>query len=462
MGRLEFVFFGESVLDVVGFFFGDEFRFLDFPEEEREEDEHEDADRDEGGPVLDVGAVVEGEDAEDRDREDAAEGAHQVDDGVGLRAERLHRDVGHQRDGGRTEGRHRDEGDEQEEHEDDERHRIVPRHRPGRVGEARVIDAVEDFVGPVGIFSLGEAAGDETLPVDILHFFIGIVVPAVVRPLGDLARGERILLALEDGGVGHAPFDHRDAPVGLPLVVVGDGCVVLGFGDFTAVIIGFGLFARSQGGGFAVLQERVEHDRLFGHVVVVVGDDVGGLDLYGLVVVGEGERDEREGGDDRAEEDVRRAAAGLRLRLVRQSAEQRQEEQGEDVVEGHDDAGPCLGQSELVDEDLGDDGVVGLPEHRNEEERDADEEYFLVVELHIKSPESSFCRKRIFRRVNPIISRLGMRFHTIWDRPKNIKARRVRASCGSFAPNDIACAEHGIAVGLVAENGVRRRLPADA
>ena len=63
----------------------------------------------------------------ERQHQDPAEGSHQVDHGVRLRAQRFDRDVRHQRDRRRTEDAHRNERDEQHRHEQHEDHAVLRR-----------------------------------------------------------------------------------------------------------------------------------------------------------------------------------------------------------------------------------------------------------------------------------------------------------------------------------------------
>ena len=111
--------------------------------------------------------------------------------------------------------------------------------------------------------------------------------------------------------------------------------------------------------------------------------------LGGVAVVEQGEDVHEDDGAARAEEDERHALADLRMAPVRQRAEERQQEQREDVVRRHDRAGEGLVHVEGLGEDQRHDAVIHLPERADGQKREADEDGALIVELHFSSP---FCK----------------------------------------------------------------------
>ena len=128
--------------------------------------------------------------------------------------------------------------------------------------------------------------------------------------------------------------------------------------------------AVGRGGG----QVRVI-ERLLGRGIVH-GD---GGEVFYLHVVREGEDDEERRGRDGAEDDEGRPAPAAALALVRDGAEERQQEERQHVVRRHDDAGERLRHAEFVREYLGYNGVVGLPEGADKEKGETDEDGALIV-----------------------------------------------------------------------------------
>ena len=168
------------------------------------------------------------------------------------------------------------------------------------------------------------------------------------------------------------------------VVVVRDG-LALGIGDL------------ARDGGKLILRKGIlEHEglavgRLERAVRLLLIDDAqsGGIvdrgsavEILQLRVVNERQADEGDGGDDCADEDKRCAAAALAGVLIRDRAEQRQQKQRQDVVERHDDTGPCLRHTEFVGQDQRDGVVVGLPERADQEKGKANADGAFVVELH--------------------------------------------------------------------------------
>ena len=68
--------------------------------------------------------------------------------------------------------------------------------------------------------------------------------------------------------------------------------------------------------------------------------------------------------------------------LVGQSTENRQHKHRQNVIQSHNDTGPGLAHAELVGEDHGDGGVVGLPEGADEEKGKAYQDGAFVIKLH--------------------------------------------------------------------------------
>ena len=75
---------------------------------------------------------------------------------------------------------------------------------------------------------------------------------------------------------------------------------------------------------------------------------------------------------------------------VRQSAEQRQQEQRQHVVQRHDAAGDGIADGEVLLEDQGDDGVIDLPEGADGQEGKSGEYGALDVELLHGDPSVGF------------------------------------------------------------------------
>ena len=68
--------------------------------------------------------------------------------------------------------------------------------------------------------------------------------------------------------------------------------------------------------------------------------------------------------------------------LVRQSAEQRQHKQSQNVIQSHDHAGQSLVHTEFIGEEHGDGCVIGLPESADQEKGKAHQNGAFIAELH--------------------------------------------------------------------------------
>ena len=247
--------------------------------------------------------------------QNAAGRAHEVDDGVGLGAQRLQGHVGHQGHRRGPEHGHRNQDDQQQNDEE---------YQGGGT-----------FGG--GVPGAGLAGGDHIVGIIGVGDGLAVLLHLAADPdeflLGELLAQDELVAA---GG--------QQRLVGLAVVDL------------------------LQGGG------------------VVNGGDIGQVPQLGAVHKGQG--DEHHGGDEGTHHDEGGAAAPLAPVLVGNGAEQGQHEQGQHVVQGHDDAGPCLAHAEFVGEDQGDGVVIGLPERADQEEGKAHENSPLVVEFHTVS--SSF------------------------------------------------------------------------
>ena len=191
------------------------------------------------------------------------------------------------------------------------------------------------------------------------------------------------------GGVPGAGLAGGDHIVGI--IGVGDGAAVLLHlaADLAEFLLGEFLAQNelvAAGGQQGLISLAVIDLRQGGGIVD--GGDVG--QVLQLGVVHEGQGNEHHGGDQRAHHDKGGPAAPLAVVLVRDGAEQGQHEQGQHIVQSHDDAGPGLAHAELVGEDQGDGVVIGLPERADQEEGKAHENGPLVVEFHTVSSSSRY------------------------------------------------------------------------
>ena len=113
---------------------------------------------------------------------------------------------------------------------------------------------------------------------------------------------------------------------------------------------------------------------------IVDGRDLG--DVLQLGSIHKAQCHQCHGGDGGADDDEGGASAEAGIDLVGQGAEQRQQEQRQNVVDGHNDTGPALGHTELVGQQQGDGAVVCLPEQADEEKCEAHQQCAFVIEFH--------------------------------------------------------------------------------
>ena len=311
-GRVVTVAVVDAEALAVGLHLGHELRLVDRQAEDQQRHQHDARDHGEVRRVAHerVAHGACGEGHADGQHEDAAGGAHEVDDGIRLTAQRFDGNIGHERDGGGAERGHGQEHDEQQRDKADERAGVLH----GRL---------------VGV---GLARGHDIVRVVVVRHGLALGGRDLARDGGKLVLREGVLEheRLAVGGLERA--------VGLLLV----------------------------------------HDAQRGGIV----DGGGRVDVFQLRIVDERQADERDGRNDRAKDDKRRAAAALAGVLVGDRAEQRQQKQRQNVVERHDDAGPCLRHAELVRQDQGDGIVIRLPEGADQEKGKANADGAFVVELH--------------------------------------------------------------------------------
>ena len=96
-----------------------------------------------------------GEHHAQRQHQDAAGGAHEVDDGIGLGAQGLQRYVGHQGHGGGAERGHGHQNNKQQHHEEDQGGGVLRRHLPGAG-----LPGGHHVVGVVGVGDRAATVGD--------------------------------------------------------------------------------------------------------------------------------------------------------------------------------------------------------------------------------------------------------------------------------------------------------------
>ena len=175
-------------------------------------------------------------------------------------------------------------------------------------------------------------------------------------------------------GVGLACRDDVVHVIGIafPVPYGADGDEFLP-GEFLPEIVGLALGGHQLGAVFVII-------KLGQGLLVVHRRDL--RDLAQLGVVGKGQGDQKHRGHDRSDQDIGRPSAEAVLRPVADRAEERQHEKRQDVVQRHDDPRERLRHAELVGQDLGDDGIVGLPEGADQEKRKADENDPFGRELH--------------------------------------------------------------------------------
>ena len=132
-------------------------------------------------------------------------------------------------------------------------------------------------------------------------------------------------------------------------------------------------------------------DELFGLFLLV--DHCQGLGIihlgYGgkvgkLHAVHQGQSHEGQGSSNGTDENEGSPASQLMGALVGDSAEQRQHEQGQHVVQRHDETGPGLAHAKLVGQNQGDGVVIGLPESADQKERKADADCTEIIQFHLE------------------------------------------------------------------------------
>ena len=160
-----------------------------------------------------------------------------------------------------------------------------------------------------------------------------------------------------------------------------------------------GVRARAQGLGRDVGHGRTV--RSHGDEQQAEDDDERGrLESGGLrsvAVVEQGENVHEDDGAAGAEEDKGHALADLRVALIRDGAEERQQEERQNVVRRHNCTGEGFVHVEGLRENQRHDAVIHLPERADGQEREADQDGALVVELHFGSSFSNVLRtSRIF------------------------------------------------------------------
>ena len=237
---------------------------------------------------------------------------------------------------------------------------------------------------------------------------------AVFRDLGQIVFRVSVLVALllryqlrlvhaehddRKGGQHNAPHDGEQGQVGNVHI---RGCFVQKCGNNQVDDAAQGAHQVDDGVGLGTqgLWGDVGHQRHGGAAVSTHGgqqdsqtDDKAHLfpGIWGSVeAVGEnGQRHHHRDGREGAEQNIGTAAAKAGGAFIGQSAEQRQQEQGEDIVRRHDDAGNAFSHVEGFCEDLGDQVVVHLPEGADGQKRETDQYGAFGVELHKEPPFQS-------------------------------------------------------------------------
>ena len=115
------------------------------------------------------------------------------------------------------------------------------------------------------------------------------------------------------------------------------------------------------------------------------------LDVLQLGIVSKGQEHQENDGQNGAGADEGSAAAALALAAVGNTAEQGQHEQGQNIVQGHDDTGCGLAEAELAGQGHGNGHIVNLPEGADQEKRKADKNGTLGIELHGVSSSLYVC-----------------------------------------------------------------------
>lgn len=230
-----------------------------------------------------------------------------------------------------------------------------------------------DIFGVVVVARLDVAVGDDA-----------VVVPVIARDSRRDGVIERDFLAVV--GVGLRTQHSEDCLCGREVGVVTDpeillvGYALAGASDVAEVT----LHIRAVAIVAAELPELLETLRHEGVVVELGANAV--LDVDCLLLLSErGDGDEHHEYDrrQRAEHDERRPSAPLSdqlaLGVVGDLAEERQHEEGEEVVQSHDEAADGVGKAVCMLQKKGDDKVVRRPENHDYRKRETDFESLFVV-----------------------------------------------------------------------------------
>ena len=107
--------------------------------------------------------------------------------------------------------------------------------------------------------------------------------------------------------------------------------------------------------------------------------------IGGVAVIQNGQQHHQQDGAAGTDQNKGHTASHTAAALIADGAEQRQQEQGKDIIRRHDDAGIGFIKVEGVGEDLGDHTVVHLPKGADGKERKPDQYGAFVVELQVHS-----------------------------------------------------------------------------
>ena len=107
--------------------------------------------------------------------------------------------------------------------------------------------------------------------------------------------------------------------------------------------------------------------------------------IGGVAVIQNGQQHHQQDGAAGTDQNEGHTAPHAAAAFIADGAEQRQQEQGKDIIRRHDDAGIGFIKVEGVGEDLGDHTVVHLPEGADGKERKPDQYGAFVVELQVHS-----------------------------------------------------------------------------
>ena len=109
---------------------------------------------------------------------------------------------------------------------------------------------------------------------------------------------------------------------------------------------------------------------------------LGDRGVGGVAVIQNGQQHHQQDGAACPAKDEGHPAAQTAAVSVTDGAEQRQQEQGQYVIGGHDNTGVGLIQMEGVGQDFGDHAVIHLPEGADGQKRKSHQNGALIVELH--------------------------------------------------------------------------------